>query len=121
MQPQLQPQRKIRIAIGTDREKTWRAIRIKQKFTLDELARAVFDSGDRAADPVDNIRRFVVALEKAGYLISMKKRVPGTALTSNGFKRWMLVRDTGPKNPIPRKSGVWDQNDGVEYPFTEAK
>ncbi len=114
-------ERKVREVKGTVRDKVWRAMRIKRKFGLDDLARAVLDGTEKSADPTDNIKKFVGKLEKSGYLIEMKRRTPGSAPTSNGFKRWMLIRDTGPKTPICRISGVYDPNEETEFPYREAK
>ncbi len=110
------PRKKIRVVEGTVRNKTWRAMRIKGKFSLDDLARAVLDGTEAGQDPTDNIRKYAVALQKAGYLIEMKKRITGSSIHSNGSKRWMLARDTGPKAPIARQTGdVWDQNEEKLY------
>ncbi len=111
------PNRKTRVFEGTVRAKAWRAMRIKGKFGLDDLGRAVLDGSEAGCEPLDNIRKYVLALLKAGYLLEMKRRTPGSAPTSNGCKRWMLVRDTGPKAPIARQNGeVWDQNESRVYP-----
>ena len=42
---------------------------------------------------------------------------PGTALTSNGFLRFQLLRDTGAKTPVVRvrKSEVFDRNTGETF------
>ena len=115
------PNRKTRVFEGTIRAKAWRAMRIKGKFGLEDLGRSVLDGSEAGCEPLDNIRKYVLALHKAGYIIEMKRRIPGTAPTSNGRKRWMLVRDTGPKAPIARQNGeVWDQNEEKSYPGAEA-
>jgi len=98
------------------RAKVWRAIRIKGKFGLDELGRSVLDGTETGKDPLNNIGRYVSALAAAGYLIEMKRRTPGIAPTSPGKKRWMLVRDTGPKAPVLRRNGeVYDHNEARVY------
>ncbi|MHB1333428.1 MAG: hypothetical protein ACYCY1_12595 [Sulfuriferula sp.] len=105
-----------RIVNDSLRIKVWRAIRIKGKFGLDDLARSVLDGSETAQDPLNNISRYVSALTATGYLIEMKRRTPGIAPTSPGKKRWMLVRDTGPQAPIRRGNGdVYDRNEKRLY------
>lgn len=105
-----------RLVANTLRAKVWRAIRIKRKFGLDDLARTVLDGSEAAIDPVNNINRYVTALARAGYLQEMKRRSAGSALTSPGSKRWLLVRDTGLKPPVRRQAGgVYDQNECRMY------
>lgn len=105
-----------RVVENTLRCKAWRAMRIKGKFGLEDLARACLDGSETARDPVNNLNRYVSALSAAGYLVEMKRRTPGSALTSPGKKRWILTRDTGPKAPIRRDNGdVFDPNEGRIY------
>jgi predicted transcriptional regulator len=114
------PSGKPRVVENTLRCKAWRAMRIKGKFGLDDLARACLDGSESDRDPVHNINRYVSALAATGYLVEMKRRAPGTALTSPGKKRWMLTRDTGPKAPIRRTNGdVFDPNENRVYPKGE--
>ena len=111
---------KPRVIDGSIRTKAWRAMRIKVKFSLEDLGRSVLDGSEGGKDPLENIRKYVAGLQKTGYLIEMKRRIPGSAPTSNGSKRWMLVRNTGPLAPVIRKGNqVWDQNEERNYPFAE--
>jgi hypothetical protein len=106
-----------RVVEDTMRAKAWRAIRIKGKFGLDDLARSVLDGSEPGKDPINNLSRYVSALAATGYLAEMARRTPGHAVTSPGKKRWLLVRDTGPKAPVRRENGdVWDRNEGRIYP-----
>lgn len=110
------PSGKPRVVENTLRALAWRAMRIKGKFGLDDLARACLDGSETARDPVNNLNRYVSALAACGYLVEMKRRTPGSALTSPGKKRWLLARDTGPKAPIRRDNGdVWDPNEERIY------
>ncbi len=97
----------------TLRVRVWRAIRIRRKFTAPEIISLVADGTERG-DITSNVQKYVRALFKAGYLIEMKKREAGTALTSNGYKRWWLQddKDTGPKAPVwsLEKQRVYDPN-----------
>ncbi|WP_238121987.1 MULTISPECIES: MarR family transcriptional regulator [unclassified Xanthobacter] len=87
----------------TIRDKMWSAIRMARKF---DLARLEALAGATNA----NARRYVRALQRAGYLSELRRQ-PGEAATSNGFKRWLLVDDPGALAPIPKLDGrVWDPN-----------
>lgn len=90
----------------TMRDKMWKAIRVSKKFDLAHLEAMAGASRDGA-------RKFVGALARAGYLSALR-REPGDAPTSNGFKRWLLVEDTGPQTPAVKADGrIWDPNLGV--------
>jgi hypothetical protein len=106
-----------RIFKDTLRIRVWRAIRIRRKFTVPELIVLVADENSRG-DITSNVQKYVRALAKAGYLIEMPKREQGTALTSNGYKRFWLqdAKDTGPKAPVWRLElkTVYDPNTETE-------
>lgn len=94
------------------RARLWRAMRALNKFGVDDLLlRAA--NGDEA-DAHDNARKYLGALERAGYLIRLKHRLPGEAKKSNGFVRWILINNTGPKAPVwrLRQGRVFDPNTG---------
>jgi hypothetical protein len=96
---------------GTLRQKAWRAMQIKVKFTLSDLVRSAVPVGSAAKDPRNNIGRYVNALTAAGILMEMKRRTSPASPTSNGEKRWVLVRDLGRLPPVAReKGGVYDPN-----------
>lgn len=115
--------RTTRIVKNTVRERVWRAIRIRKSFTIPELI-GLAATGDEK-DIESNISKYLRALEQAGYLIRLQKRMRGNAITSNGFARWRLdlERDTGPKTPIYRmgKETVFDPNTGEEIHLTSLK
>ena len=94
------------------RVRVWRAIRIRSSFSIPDLLPIVTKGGEK--DAQSNIYKYIKALESAGYLIRMGKRMPGTAMTSNGFARWRLdlEKNTGPQAPIWRmgKGSVFDPN-----------
>jgi len=115
------PHGKPHVARGTLREKAWRAMQIKGKFTLSDLIRIAVGEADAdaAKDPRSNIGRYVKALTAAGVLIEMPRRAAPASLTSNGEKRWMLVRDLGRLAPIARiKGGIYDPNSAQTIPPT---
>ena len=103
----------IRPRRETDRDRIWRAIRLQRKFSVASIAEVTGAS-------VEHVGRFVRLLGHAGYLVELAKE-PGFAMTSNGFKRWALVDDTGFRAPaLVRRDGgrrVFDRNTGIERPW----
>jgi hypothetical protein len=63
-----------------------------------------------------NLQKYLQHLKRAGYLAEVKRAAP-TSLTSNGEKRYLLIRNTGPLAPILKitKAQVFDQNQQVHY------
>jgi len=109
----------VRIHRHSLRARVWRAIRIRRKFSIPEIEPLVLQGSEK--NMRSNIGKYLKALELAGYLVKMKQREAGTALTSNGFARWWLPDDknTGPIAPVwrPAKNVVFDQNTGEEVPL----
>lgn len=101
------------------RIRVWRAMRIRGKFSIPELELLVAQGNEK--NITNNIGKFVRSLEKAGYLVKLAKREPGTSLTSNGFHRYWLLPDmnTGPKAPVWRVAAktVFDPNTEKEHPL----
>ncbi|TCT37672.1 helix-turn-helix transcriptional regulator [Martelella mediterranea] len=93
----------------TLRQRAWAAMRMSASFTLGDLVVAA-SRDDR--DATSNAGRYVRALVLAGYVIEMPVRQKGTRMTSNGFKRYRLVRNTGPVAPVyrPGKHTIYDYN-----------
>lgn len=91
------------------RLRVWRVMSVKQKFTIDELLSVAAKGEEKNAR--NNVQQYLRHLYRAGYLRELR-RAPGDALTSNGFKRYQIIRHTGPLAPIPRKNGVFDRNTG---------
>lgn len=106
----------VRTVKGTLRTRTWSAIRLLKKFSLDDLYLLVAQGGER--DIASNTRKYVKALQLAGYLQRLKVRERGTAPTSNGKARWLLTRDTGHDAPIwsADKKQVYDPNTTETHP-----
>jgi hypothetical protein len=94
------------------RTRLWRAMCVKQKFTINDLVAICAKGFEKNAR--ENARKYLRALEQAGYLRTLPKQ-HGEALTSNGFKRFMLIRQTGPQAPEVKRNGqnVYDPNTGV--------
>lgn len=105
------PHGKPHVVQGTLRQKAWRAMQIKGKFTLADLVRNALAEDGAAKDPRNNLGRYVKALCRVGVLAEMKRRATPTSPTSNGEKRWMLVRDLGRQAPVVRSlTEVYDPN-----------
>lgn len=118
------PHGKPHVWRGTLRQKAWLAMQIKGKFTISDLIRNVVTAECTATSPRGNINRYVKALTDVGILVEMKRRVAPTSPTSNGEKRWVLVRDVGRKAPIARMNGsVYDPNSGqiIDLPVIETE
>ncbi|AFL76195.1 hypothetical protein [Thiocystis violascens] len=97
------------------RAKLWRAMRALNKFGIDDLL--LRGANGDEADARNNAGKYVNVLERAGYLIRLKHRLPGDAPTSPGFVRWLLVHNTGPKAPIWQagKRQLHDPNTGKTF------
>lgn len=100
------------------RIRVWRAIRIRRKFTLPDLIALVAEGGEK--DIESSIRKYLNALTRAGILTELPRRESGTALQSNGYKRWWLTddKDTGPQAPVwlQTRGAVFDPNTEQELP-----
>lgn len=101
----------------TFRERAWRAMRVRKTFTIGEIVADANRSEDETAAR-DNARRYISALKSAGYVGELARRVPGTAPGSNGFKRFVLMHNTGPRAPVFRASvnALHDPNTGEDVP-----
>lgn len=104
----------------TFRERAWRAMRVRHRFTIGEI---VADAG-RGKEKSDrqNAMRYVRYLRAAGYLGELPRRQRGTATGSNGFKQFVLIRNTGPRAPVFRagKATMHDFNLGEDVPCAQA-
>lgn len=100
-----------RTCAGPQRQKAWRAMQIKGKFSLPDLCRCVLTGQETAKDPRHTLRVYVIGLAKVGILSEMKKRQGSANPLSRGDKRWLLVRDLGRQAPVVRSNGeVFDPN-----------
>ncbi|WP_146010353.1 hypothetical protein [Acidimangrovimonas sediminis] len=108
------PKGQVKIIKDTFRQRAWTAMRVRRCFTIGEIVADASRDGD--GDQQDNARRYVSRLSAAGYVAEMPRRVSGTAPGSNGFKRWLIRQDTGPKAPVFRESAcaIHDPNTGED-------
>lgn len=95
----------------TLRQRAWTAMRMSRTFTISDLVMAASRPEDTG--PEDNLLRYVRYLKRGGYVIELAVRARGTALTSNGFKRFRLVKDAGEIAPVwcQRKGQIVDHNE----------
>ncbi|WP_136414770.1 hypothetical protein [Herbaspirillum sp. ST 5-3] len=113
------PTGKTRPRTDTLRDRAWRALRIRRKASVPELIGVLLDAGINYAEvkrAQNNLHKYFALLTRAGYLAQMRRDAPQSP-TSNGAKRFLLVRDTGPLPPIPQVGAgkVFDQNEEKPY------
>lgn len=108
-----------RIFGDTLRMRVWHAMRIRRKASTLDIIALVSRGGEREKDIESNIGKYLRALARAGYVQKLPRRDPGIALTSNGFARYLLIKDTGPQAPVWRqgKNTVYDPNTEEETPL----
>jgi hypothetical protein len=91
----------------------WRAIRMREKFTVGDLIRLASKDGDKPISEAAS--HYVRCLARAGYLQPLA-RESGT----RAQKRWLLVRNTGAGAPVTLRTGatfcVVDPNTGEQVP-----
>lgn len=112
------PHGKPRNTAGSLRDKVWRLLRIRQKASVPEIVGLLCD-GDAPVMQIkgvtNNVQKYLRALRLTGYLADMRREA-GDKPGSNGHKRYLLVRDTGPTAPTRRAHNrVYDHNEGREY------
>lgn len=95
---ELNPRRRMKS--GGLRAKAWWVLRNRKTATIETLLNTLGDANQKDAE--SNLRKYLAALVKAGILRTEAQRVPGKALTSNGFKKYVLVIDCGPDAPLYR-------------------
>ena len=102
------------------RSRAWKAIRIKQKFTVNDILMLAKDGSEKQA--LNQLHIYLRALTRAGFLMELKSREPGYALTSNGFKRYALIKDPGYLAPVfrRRENEVFNPNNGEVLPCLKA-
>lgn len=104
------PQRGTVRREGSLRARAWRAMRIKERFGLDDLLTLLCDGSERTSQ--SNLRSYLIALERAGYLARLKRSA------ANGGPRWLLILNSGPQAPAWNKQTrtIADPNTGAVIP-----
>lgn len=105
---------KSRCARNTLRQRAWTAMKVRRAFTVPDLIADAATPDD--GNPADNLQRYLRSLVATGYLVPSRRRVAGTAPTSNGHKLFHLSRYTGPRAPVvlSKTAGVHDFNTGED-------
>lgn len=93
------------------REALWRALRMLEATTVPDLL-SLMPPNVHGRNPESNAYNYLRRLKDAGYVIELTMREAGTAITSNGFKRYRLLNNTGPKAPFwsPKHKKLIDPN-----------
>lgn len=93
------------------RQRAWIAMRIFKTFTAAQIQAS-------AEVETHNLRKYIKALHRAGYLIVHRPKRNGV---TGGHAVWRLARDSGPAAPIVRfdRNGVYDPNHDTVYPFRD--
>lgn len=102
---------------NTFRQRAWNAMRMSVEFTFSDIVIAA-DRNDKG--PKNNLQAYMRQLVRAKYVAELPTRVGGTSLTSNGFKRFMLLTNSGPVAPTVRRvktspdaeKSLWEVFDG---------
>lgn len=88
------------------RARAWTSMRILGRFTIADIMAT-------AEIPRQNASKYLVALEKAGFLVRVRDNVSGQA---GSLIIYRLVRNAGPDAPIVQTNGdVLDPNTGTRY------
>jgi len=80
------------------RQKIWKTLRLRRRISTLDLLANVCDGDPKVQR--DGVYKYLKALELAGYVQMLGKRVAGTAPTSNGYKIALLLNDTGALAPM---------------------
>ncbi|SLN38396.1 hypothetical protein AQS8620_01447 [Aquimixticola soesokkakensis] len=100
----------------TFRGRAWTSMRIRHYFTIGEVAGDAQREEDK--EPGQNVTRYLLQLRKAGYVAELARRQKGGPRGSIGYKRYVLVKNTGPNAPVYRaaKNVMHDFNTGEDVP-----
>jgi len=90
------------------RVRAWRAMRMKNKFTINDLISVAANGEEK--DPRGNLGIYLTQLQRCGVIRRLPRRVRRPREGGDGSYRYVLTNDLGPQAPIIRKNGVYDQN-----------
>lgn len=94
------------------RQRAWWVLRARSVVTVPDLLSTLADGTEKNAGK--NLGRYLAALVGAGFVAELETRAPGVAATSNGYKRYKLLRNNGRQAPVvrQRQRAVFDPNTG---------
>ena len=75
-------------------------MQIHREFTVPDIAMVV--ARDDPAAAFGSLQAYLRQLVAAGYVMRSAHKAPGTAVTSNGFNLFRLIRDTGGRSAPAR-------------------
>jgi len=87
-------------------------MRLQKRFTVQSITTVAKIISD--GNVSHNLQVFIRRLVTAGYVVELPAREKGTALTSNGFKVFRLIKDTGHLAPVWSKGKIVDRNQLAE-------
>lgn len=103
-------------------QRAWSAMRLMAaRFTIADIVTLAVKEDDKK--PEQSLQKYFYRLTRAGYLIELPTRVKGKSLTSNGFKQWRLMRDTGDQSPrwLEKQQAFKDYNTREVFPLEEVQ
>ncbi len=105
---------------NTMRQRAWKAMQIHREFTVPDIAMVV--ARDDPAAAFGSLQAYLRQLVAAGYVMRSAHKAPGTAVTSNGFNLFRLIRDTGPRAPVfsKKRGSFHDFNTGEDVPCSKS-
>lgn len=106
---------------NTFTQRLWNALRIEQKGTIGGFVSMILQEDEDEQAAMTAAQKYICALCRANYMVRLPGRSRGTAVTSNGYVRYLLVVNSGPKAPMVRRieKSIFDPNVDQVVPFTE--
>lgn len=114
----------IKVIRDSFRQRLWRAIRLERKGTIGDFVGLILGPTEDEAKATANAQHYILNLCRAGYMVRLPGKAAGTAPTSPGFGRYLMVNDTGPLAPAFRRAGgrhLYDANTGDKIPLMPAQ
>lgn len=93
---------------NTFKQRAWNAMRLQRRFTVPSISLVAKTARDGTSPA--NLQRYIRDLVGAGYVVELPLREKGTSETSNGFKVYKLIKDTGHLAPDYSKGRIVDRN-----------
>ncbi|WP_457798133.1 hypothetical protein [Methylocystis sp. S23] len=96
---------------GRLRQRAWNAMRIKKRFTVEDLVTLASRGGEKL--PHNNLQRYLRALAAAGYVTKRASRsMEGQSPASNGLIVYRLEKNSGEVAPSVAHDGrsIFDHN-----------
>ena len=105
---------KVRMVRNSLRQRAWRAMRVRNRFTVGDL---VSDAAREGEDGYRHIQQYLWQLQAAGY-VTPAGRTAALRRRSNGYRIYALARNTGPLAPVFRAAMklLHDPNTGRDVP-----